>query len=308
MNKSVQILLALALFPLVVNARKETLEERKQRIVRKYLRENAAITQSDMVVPSEMEEDERVLDSEKLKEVKDNSLQREDVSGKPFIPPPPQPRPVPRENANWLFGDAEEEVTEFDMYGNPVDSSVDNDDSLWSWDRAEKEKPERRRETYSRSDGRGDGSVRDSKSSGAGAWGQPDRNSSIFQTDSALFGRSRNMDRGGSGTDFGLQGKSRRTYGSDPEEGLLSPFPQYRSSGETKSSGFGTPSQQAHQPYKSTYEQEREQRQKQWNGLNQNLEKQEDQFKRTDSYKQWKDRNKSYDPLSDDAYLNPQKR
>ncbi|QBG48867.1 hypothetical protein EGM51_16215 [Verrucomicrobia bacterium S94] len=308
MNKFIHILLMLALLPVVVSAREETLEERKQRIVRKYLRENATITQSEIVVPSEMEEDERLLESEKFRDTKDMSLEREEPLDKPFIPPPPA-RPVPKADVNWLLGDSDEEVTEFDMYGNPIDSaSVESEDNLWSWDRSGKDGTERRRETYSR-DGerRAERSVRDYFGRETRVPGDGERASSPFQTDSGLFGRSRNTYSSG----FGLQG-NRRTFGADPEEGLLSPFPQYRSSDSSQqyggTTGSGTQSRQGHQPYQSAYEQEREQRRKQWEGLNQNLEKQEEQFKRPDTYQRWKERNKSYDPLADDAYLNPQNR
>lgn len=299
MNKPVQILLLIALFPMIGTAREETLEERKQRIVRKYLRENLVITQSDMVVPSDLPEDERITDSEKFMDV-EVGLDKHDASAAPFIPPP-RPRPVPRADSNWLL-DTDETADASDPYADPYASSLQNSgEDLWStWDNpsVQLESPTRQDRSYNpyaRTDsnqGMQDGRSQQNYSS----YGQQQDSGygSAYSGRTDLFGQPRQTDRSVySSSGFNLQGNSPRTYGSDPSEGLLSsPYPQLDSSSpEEQKPGY--------QPYKSPYVQQHEQRSRQWGSP---VQQPKQEYKRQDSYQQFKERNKTWNPTQDDAY------
>ena len=105
MKRNVQILLLIAcMVPLLVQAEEETMEERKRRITRKYLRERMDITYSDEVVPGADVESDDVLASEKFKET-EVDLQRQEPGA---VLPPPMRQPAPRtENRNWLLSEPE---------------------------------------------------------------------------------------------------------------------------------------------------------------------------------------------------------
>lgn len=310
MNKSVQILILLALFPTLGMAREETLEERKQRIVRKYLRESMTLEQSGMIVPSDLPEDERVTDSEKFKDA-EISLQREDGSPTAAVLPPRPPRPVARRaNSNWLL-DTDEGTT--DAYGNPVTAStIDSGDDLWSaWDGSSEKKATSeidrqdrrsydpsRNSPYSRQNAeRGTADAQNAQNALYG--NQP--NSRYGRTEDAnrtdLFGRTRSDYSSG----LNVQGTGSNPYGSDPEQGMLtSPFPQLNSSGQERSS-LEQERRQSYKPYQSSYDKQREERSQQQQYTQ---PQQQQEFKRPDSYQQWKERNKTWDPTADDAYLN----
>ena len=117
MKRSILILLTAAVIaPLFSHAAEETMEERKRRITRKYMRARTTITQSEWVVPELSVEDKEVLDSEKFKgpEV---GLQRQEPG---MMPPPPAPRrPLPSaEDRNWLLA-ADPESSPADPYADP---------------------------------------------------------------------------------------------------------------------------------------------------------------------------------------------
>jgi hypothetical protein len=125
MTKAIQILLLAAfLFPMFGSAQEETLEERKKRVTRKYLRERMNVSQSEMVVPEDLTEDVRVLDSEKFKEATVD-LQRQAAT---TPPPPPMPRrPMPEQaDSNWLLNDIDNK--EVDLYADPFAPSKPSDD------------------------------------------------------------------------------------------------------------------------------------------------------------------------------------
>ncbi len=278
------------------NARDETLEERKQRITRKYLRERAAVTQSDLTVPTDMLEDERVTESEKFAETMVD-LDRQESAAAPIMPPPPTV-PVPRTDANWLL-DGADEITDFDAYGNPVESSIDSGGDLWSaWgteteSREQQRSESRRYDPYSREE-RGIYGNRDERSIRGTISGGP----ASAETRSDLFGRRQSQPTYTTG--FGLQG-DRRTYGPSPEQGLLNSTFGQRSSG-TESDPVSTESERElnYTPYKSPYQQKKElQNQPTWSTSG----SEQEQYKRSDSYEQWKTRKKAWDPTADDAYV-----
>lgn len=299
MNKSVQILILLALIPLAVVAREETLEERKQRITRKYLRDHAKITQSAMMVPSEVLEDERIADSEKFKTAEVN-LEREEAAASPIVPMPPPTRPVQTAEENWLL-QGTEDITEFDEYGNPV-AAEGADSDFWSLWGTEQETPPAKEQRASRGFNSPYGS--DASSASGGRDAQQDSRIRTFGgaspasgTTQDIFGRTQSAPAYSSG--FGLQ-RSTRTYGSDPEEGLLtSPFSrqEYSSRDQSETERSGT-----YQPYKSPYQQQREERSNRSSWSTPSSESQ--QYQRSDSYQQWKSQRKEYDPTADDAYIN----
>ncbi|MDF7826301.1 hypothetical protein P4B35_19895 [Pontiellaceae bacterium B12227] len=305
MNKSVQILILLALFPMLGMAREETLEERKQRIVRKYLRERMSIDQSDMVVPSALPEDERITDSEKFKDA-EVDLQRQSGTTAPVVPPPVQARPVPRRTEkNWLLDDTEE-VT--DAFGNRVDpytaAPIDSGDDLWSaWDGTDRRESSIASE-FDRNDRKSYDPTQNSPYSrqnaqrntaeGNALYGNQ-QNSGTTRTD--LFGRRASEYN----SSLSTPGERTRTYGSDPEQGMLaSPYPQLNPLNQERTT-TGDDLRRQYKPYQSPYEKQREERRLKQSGTP--VQKKQE-FKRPDSYQQWKERNKTWDPTDDDAYIN----
>ncbi|MDF7808914.1 hypothetical protein P4E94_15820 [Pontiellaceae bacterium B12219] len=300
MIKTIQLLLLCALFPTIGNAREETREERKARIVRKYLREKMTITQSDLVVPTDLPEDEQITDSEKFREQDGSILRQEEGTATP-LPAPPRPQPVPRVNSNWLLSDVEDGSDGFSESSDPYGAVSDGAADWSSW------------ENKTRTETMVDSSRRDS------------RNDSYISEDSrrvipeqraaSIFGRRPDSTYSGSSfssrtdsfnpaperstfynSSLNLQGNQANAYGSDPSQGMLStPFPQLN--GSSSSERRTAPS--GYQPYQSPYAQERERRQQ---GIIPQTSSQE--FSRPDAYDQWKGRNKSWDPTKDDAYIN----
>lgn len=92
------VLIAGMMLPLCHVAQGETMEERKQRIQRKYLREKQDVTRLDMVVPT-LEDDDDIIAAEKRK--KNNSsavLNRQQASQRPA---PVPVRPVQQDEPDW---------------------------------------------------------------------------------------------------------------------------------------------------------------------------------------------------------------
>jgi hypothetical protein len=306
MSKTVQILLLAVLLPMVGNAREETLEERKQRITRKYLRERVNIAQSDMVVPGDLPEDERVLDSERFKEP-EMDFQRQQPGAMP--PPPRQRRPMPQKNdSNWLLDTIDEE--ESDPYADPFAASKSKDSkkeygSMFGGRQEGSARSENRfgspgYDPYAsrRRFGSGYGSEADPRATQQGSsfdrtfqdgrYGQPGRDA---QTD--IHGRPKGT-TASSGASLGAQ----RTFGSSPESGLLqTPFPRIDSSETDPTRRPGAKG--TYSPYKSPYQTRREQQTQQGAGG----QERQQEYKKPDAYQQWKDRSKAWDPTKDDAYL-----
>jgi len=300
MNKSVQILILIALFPMIGSAREETLEERKQRIVRKYLQEKATVTQSDIMVPSELEEDERITDSEKFSEAR-VSLERQEAGAKPMVAPPPAPRPAPRADANWLL-QATDETAELDMFGNPINSSAD---SWSSWGSTETERSEagtseRRTDSYTRED-RSSFSARGQQATTRDAYGRT-TSSTVRPRERDIFGRTATPESESTpSTGFRLD-RTPRTFGSSPDQGLLNnSFGQVRTPGTEDPRRSETQRSGTYTPYMSPYQKQREkQNQPTWSTQRSDTE----QYERKDSYEKWKGRQNEFDPTADDAYIN----
>jgi len=330
MNRNVYTLLSAAILSSVLNvAQAETMEERKQRIMRKYMRERQDVLQSDFEVPNAIEEDARVVDSEGFKELA-TDFQREESVRRPQMVQPNQPVPV-ESRRNWWLETAEMQE---DPFANPFSSKTDAEkgsaDSWSPWGRREDSsiygnaygqqrdgRSGSQEEDFSVSGGassqqwnrRGDtypGSPsvygRQNESSGAfSVSGMPydgysaRRSPASLESDqrSLIYGRQQiNTRRTDSG--WGLESGGR--YNSAPSAGLqqsrlLSPTDTQGWSSQTQPSGYT--------PYRNPYQVQGDE-QRRYNG---NLQPQQPQYSRPDNYQKWKDSNEAWDPTSGNSYL-----
>ncbi|VGO15963.1 hypothetical protein PDESU_04552 [Pontiella desulfatans] len=309
MQRTVQILLLVALLlPMAGLAREETLEERKTRITRKYLRKRVNISQSDMIVPSDLpQEDERVAASEKYKQADDLLQQQQQPS---TLPPPQVRRPMPEEKeSNWLLDDAAEELS--DPYADPFAIGKPNDSTSDYWalfggrskDSSSSSSSSRRGEDSrydpyaSRSLDRYGSGTDGRVNQGFDSYGRPLQGSRYGQsTQSGLYGQ-----RQDSSVSDGTLG-SRRSYGSSPDSGLLlDSFPRTQSSGSDAYRRYDSGSRET-RGYTPTYQsplQTRREQQRQQGA--QDYQKKE--YQQPNTYQQWKDRSKAWDPTKDDAYV-----
>lgn len=301
MKRLVQILLLCSVLPVLAAPRgDETLEERKKRIMRKYLRETGTITQSDVLVPSDLpEEDERVKASEERGDMTE-SFEAHEGSPMGAMPPRRPPPRAPMSDNNWLLQDmgGDETGDEFS------DSSAGAEDDWSSWNNnaTPRERSAYETDRRSRFDSRFE-DPRATQGTTTSRFGAPG-NGSIY-SGTTTYGDTTGRAPYSSTLGTGLSGE-RSVYGARPENGLLTtPFPAATgtdgSSEAQRGSMGGTP---GYQPYKSPYETQREQRAEQWNNSLRSGET-EPEFQRSNNFEQWKDRNRSktWDPTSDDAYM-----
>ena len=288
------------------DASAETMAERKQRIMRKYLRERQNVVQSDLVIP-EIEEDERVTESRKFSQPEiDLRPQRSTLPAQA----PPMARAVPLQaQQNWLLEEDKDAGMDdpyadpyADPYGDPfaLDKSEDRKQSAaerWAeWKlrqeemAAEKESDAEESSWY--------GSDRFGGQSGYGQRGYGQRDYSYgYQRDesSRSFYGSYPRTTEGSQSDTGLGSFGTTRYGSSPSSGML----QW----STPSSGAGDDpagSATGYTPYRSPYQTRQEQRQQQ-----SGYPRQEEQdFTWPTPYQKWKNNNQGWDPTADDAYVN----
>ena len=109
MKKVFKSFMGLLLLVSVVEGAEETLAERKERIMRKYLRERTDIVASGLTVDTGSINDEQVKSSEMM-QVEDLEFERHE--GRVAVPPPRQvPRPLPNQQDAWWMT-SEEEVEE----------------------------------------------------------------------------------------------------------------------------------------------------------------------------------------------------
>lgn len=322
MKKSIQILLAVAsLLPLLSPAKEESMEERKQRIMRKYLRERSNIVYTDLAVPIENDpEDEAVLASEIYKE-NEVELSRSDAGTMP--PPPPPPRLRPAVDRDWLLNAEDPYVAE-----DEGSKEVKKKDWLSPWGsesedarygRAENDPSPyggiRRQSLFGSGMEAGSASSSGRNTDGQESAWSPfgdqskanERNQFIFQprgkrndeTSGGLFGPQRDNSSGNrSGTmDFSRD----RNYRSGTERSpYLSPYTT-GSEGSGRQLDGQNNRMQGYTPYKSPYETNRNRQQQGSSGLYQSNQ----EFQRADPYKAWKKRTMTpYDPTGDDAFVN----
>jgi hypothetical protein len=289
--------------PVGGNAEAETMEERKQRIMRKYLRERQTLVQSDLELP-QIEEDERISDSEKFNELD------VDLGKERRVPPPqvPMAQPVPMQSQqNWLL--QEEEDVDADPYADPfaLNKGEERSESAVEWwaewrSRQEEQAAEKQSGAVENFwSGRDSGNYDPGRQPvyGQSGYGQTDYSSRYGQdpgeTGRSYYGSSPRSAYGSQPrVGSGPYGTTR--YGSSPSSGML----------EWSSPSFGsdedeTRSATGYTPYKSPYETRREQRQQTQQGY---AQPEEQEFSRPTPYQKWKDDNQGWDPAADDAYLN----
>jgi hypothetical protein len=333
MNRNVYVLLIAAILASVLNAaRAETMAERKQRIMRKYMRERQDIVQSDFGVPDATQEDARVAESEQFKEPQ-VEFQRQQGG----VAPPPATRPAPvQQERNWWLETAEMEE---DPYADPFSSKTDAAEEsadFWSpWGSREdspayggtygQQRDERQDDTYSGSleessvyggaydqqrDGRrgdtypgswsayGTQSEYGTGSSGSGTMydGYTSRRAPTSREsdrNSVLYGQQQPGTRG---TDSGWGLNSVDRYGSSPSSELLqSPFPPSSATQDWSSQNEAP----GYTPYRNPYEVQGDEQRRSGG----NLPPQQPQYSRPNNYQKWKDNNKAWDPTSDNSYL-----
>ncbi len=315
MVKSVQILFLIALFPLLGQAREETMEARRQRIMRKYLHDRASVSESGFAVP-EFEENERVIASEKLQGA-DIGIEREERVTP--VPPPPRAKPAAKpSDRNWMLSDDEADNFLKDPYADPFavkeEEPTKKKEDLWKqWGYGEKQDREssgRRQNTYSSQYGNQDSERRSGLFSER--FGSSERRG-VYSTDSSRQEYSSGYKR----TDiFGRQQPSTyqqptegsgypqtRTYGSSPDSGLLTtPYSQDRfSSGSDerereRQGAFGNT------PYKSSLPSDPRSRYSTQTGGSRNETQTE--YQKTDPFKDWKQREYNQKWKGDDAFVN----
>lgn len=307
MNKVIQILLIVALFPAVGFTKNETLEERKQRIMRKYLRAHARITQSDMAVPVEGEEDERVVESERFDELPVEFDRHEGVTA----PPPPDPRRMARKaEVNWLLEDEDEndpyadpfakkDKDEDDPYADPFAPKKKRSDSWPIWGEDDSDRTDRY-DAYSSygNDSSSDYDYYQYNRSGSkeSSSGNSEDSRSPEEERYSRYGR-----KDYSGTAGGRSDQQNKSWGtSDSKTSLQSSFMKppmaetQRWGSQVDPKGFV--------PENKSYKPASRRQPSQWNNVS--PAQQPPEFKREDSYQQWKARNKA----SDEAILQEQRR
>jgi hypothetical protein len=286
MNRIAYLVLAAALLaPFGRNAFGETMAERKQRIMRKYLRERQIIVQSDLVMPSD-EEEERVAESEKFSQPQAELTRKEPA--RPVQAPVMVPVPVQAQQNWWLAG----EDADADPYADPFAKVNDEEgrDSKAEWwaqwrarqEQLAEEKTPAAADAYGYPGGRGSYS---GEQSGYSYTQQPD-GSWRYTYGSA-------MPRTYGGQERGLNPYGTTRYGSSPSSGMLWPSPSSPQTGGSANSPSG------YTPYKSPYETPRDQQRQP--GYSQ--DRQQPEFTKPTPYQKWKSDNKGWDPAADDAYL-----
>lgn len=265
MKRSVQILLLATFMVSVFSAiGEETMEERKRRITRKYLRERMDLTYSDEVVPGESAEDEEVLASEIFKEPQ-VELAREEPGA--TLPPPRRPPPpqMETENRNWLLSEPAETEDPYaieDPYADPFavkdsgDEPKKSDWATWGTERDSQPFGSRRENRF---DERPQGSYLEQQSRSY----NPSRKNGIFNPRASV--------------DESVQQQQ-------------SPFSREMNPSSTQSYvPEWKPRAGSYTPYRNPYETRREQRKNQWNSYG----APEQEYRRQDPYQQWKEKNRS---------------
>lgn len=312
MKRTPAIVLALIILaPLGMDADAETMAERKQRIMRKYLRERQTLVQSDLVLP-EINEDEGLDDSQNILNPRVDITPR-----RASMAPPVQPyQPIPvQAQQNWLL---DQEDGSADPYSDPfaVSSEEDTEETEEDWytqwrqrrDELEAAQQSETPDTYgfdrdrrAFTDGEPDfdysfggnqeeapsyygNTPRTSYGQPQTSYGQPRTSYGQPQTS---YGQQQSP-YGQSQPNSGLYTTPR--YGSSPSSGMLAPTMDY--DGTSGSAGS------SYTPYQSPYQSRQQQPQQ-----DRYAQPQQQEFTRPTPYQKWKDENQGWDPTADDAYL-----
>lgn len=312
MKRNVQILLLIAcMVPLLVQAKEETMEERKRRITRKYLRERTDMTYSDEVVPGDDVAAEEALADEKLNQA-DMEIERHEPGSRP---PPPVWQPAPRtQNRNWLLSEPEEPA---DPYADPFAQEDPEDEpkneawTTWGTERESRYNESGYDSYYGEQPGSYDSTKQGWTSDPRTSFGE-DMQSGFSQQRGQTFGSSEWLDQSRGNTYNSIFNQNRvqnpvpsgtetpvnPLYDSEwqPRTGTYTPYKSpYQMQREKQQEQRG-----GYTPYKSPYQTRRENQQKQWGGYS----APEQEYQRKDLFQQWKTKNAApYDPMSEDAFI-----
>lgn len=303
MKRSVQILLFATFMVSVFSAvGEETIEERKRRITRKYLRERMDLTYSDEVVPGESAEQEEVLASEIFKEPQ-VELSREEPGA--TVPPPRLPPPqMETENRNWLLSEPTETA---DPFADPFavkdaeDEPKKNDWTTWGTEREPLPYGSRRENRFN---GRNQEAYPEQQSQSYSPWRQNgvfNPRAPVEESVQQQYPQQRNSyARPYDGINSTQESGYDSTFSRRPQQ--QNPFSRETSPSSTQSFVPELkPRAGSYTPYRSPYETQREQRKNQWNSYG----APEQEYRRQDPYQQWKEKNHSpFDPMGDDVFIN----
>ena len=322
------LLIAAVLLSLPNVARAETMAQRKQRIMRRYMRERQDIMQSDFGVPEAVQEDSRIAESEQFKELSPD-FQRQ----KGGVAPPPMARslPVQQEERNWWLETPEEEEN---LFADPFSAKTDAKEestSAWSpWGKRDDssaygnaygQQRDGQDDTYSgrreQSTVYGDAYGQQRGDTYPGAWsayGVPGESGNRsygsgmtydgYTTRRVPTSRERDQMPGyygrqqletrGTGPGWTLDSGGR--YNSSPALGL----PQSSLPSPTDTRGWSSQNQTpGYTPYRSPYQTQGNE-QDRYGG---NMQSQPSPYTRPNNYQKWKDSNKAWEPASGNVYL-----
>lgn len=291
------LLIAACLIPLLSPAREETMEERKQRITRKYLRERTAVLQSDVMVPEEATEDPQITDSKRFQEPTVDLQRQEPGTTMPTPPPPPRRPPPSAEDRNWLLA---EDPALADPNADPFampESKNTGDWSSWS--------TERDAGTYKGTESRFDRRSYDSGSRQPSTYEPQQQGLFTPKTPRAFSPEGSKQPYSPFSGNSGFPGQTPgRDSLADPSQSttlfpsqLNSPFPRNTGRSSTDRS-FGSDSQQqgGRSPYTSPFKTQQPQ-QGTYNAP-------QPEFQKQNPFQKWKEQNPSrFDPMRDDAFI-----
>ncbi|MBN2164554.1 MAG: hypothetical protein JXR25_12900 [Pontiellaceae bacterium] len=278
MKRVVQGLLVVAVVLPVCSVHAETMAERKQRIMRKYLRERQNVTQSGVMLPTIDAENERIAASEIYKSNTDMNSQ-----GSPTALMPVNVRPVRIQNNSksaWYqeSDDLEDPYADPFARGTATDEKKESSADRWAtWKKMREDRAARN----------------DSGNSGYATTVNPYAAQAEGYTSSGnRYGQSTDSGQ----TEPGRIGPYGTTDYTSAPTGLL----QLPTSTVGESTIPSTT--QGYTPYQSPYQ---NQRRSSTIPDAQQQQSQQNEYERTSPYQQWKkNNNQSWDPTADDAYVN----
>ncbi len=274
------------------------MEDRKKRIMRKYLRERIPIVESESMIPEDFIEEEGVVASEIFKQT-DVALQRQEPSTIPRPPPPSPRRPAPQvENPNWLLAVESEEVDPYaNLFAPPaVDAELGKqDDWMITWGTQRDSSPyagARRKDQFSRQ--KADAAANNYEETQQGMF-----KSTAFSSDHLrLDVRPASAQEGRKLYGQQLQGldlsRDKSIYPSLKQGRIQSPILHKTYGADKRLESAKQDRAGKYTPYKSSYQKQREQQQERYILP---------EYQRPDPYQKWKKQNPSPDPLRKDAFI-----
>ena len=308
MNRNIYALLTAAVIGSVLSvAQAETMEERKQRIMRKYMRERQDIVQGDFAMPEAVQEDVRVVESEQFNELEEGFERQKGVT-MPRRVQPYQPVPLESERSWWLETAELEEDPLANPFSSKADAGEESGDSWSPWSKRDDssaygsaygQQRDDREDAYPGSQSAF--GMQTESGNGSPVSGMPykrytsRRSPATRESDQmpGVYGRQQ-TDTRATDSRWGLDSAVR--YESSPSPGLIQSSLPSRTDTQGWSSQNKIP---GYTPYKSPYQAEGNE-QRRYGG---NLQSQSPQYTRPNNYQKWKDSNKAWDSTSDNLYL-----